>query len=307
MTPQMVLTVVAGLLVVGAVVTYAWWSWLRSDRRQAAESDAILTRLTTRPAVAYEWPHLAQVVHDAAAGVDPAVGPQLSEVEAAIKRLANQAEGDDRRFRLLREYASQGLAQSRVSFRVSLSAAGLGFVTILVGVALAVAELGWQIALVPVAAGGVIEAVAALFFIHDRRAQRTMLEFLDQLRQDRKLDDGLRLISEITNPTLRDRLHAQLSLHLVGVGEPALVFRQTAGDARPADLAELLLPTAPVSPGAPGGEPIVLTGGAPGVVTGGGSGGPGPSPGDRPARAARSPRPNRWPPAASRPANRPGA
>src|SRR5205807_2632523 len=110
-----------------------------------------------------------------------------------LARMRQQAEQDERRYRLLREYAAQGLAQSKMSFRVSLLAAALGFGVILVGVALAIVGKSPEQSLVPVVAGAVVETVGGLFFVQDRRTQQTMINFFDKLREDRKLDEALSL------------------------------------------------------------------------------------------------------------------
>ncbi len=49
-------------------------------------------------------------------------------------------------------------------------------------------------------AGTVIDAVAALFFVQSNKARELMTEFFDKLRVDRKLDEALRLMSDISDP-----------------------------------------------------------------------------------------------------------
>jgi hypothetical protein len=133
------------------------------------------------------------------------------------RRLEAEFASDDRRYALLRSYAQQGLNQTRVSFVASLTAAGLGFAVILTGVALATLEAGGVGAITSVAAGAIIDAVSLLFFAQDRRHQRTMFDFFERLREDRKLDEALLLLRNSENGILSARVHAALTLHFASV------------------------------------------------------------------------------------------
>ncbi|BCJ71741.1 hypothetical protein CS0771_12850 [Catellatospora sp. IY07-71] len=150
-------------------------------------------------------------------GADNRTTERLAALEGELERLRHAAEKDDRRYRLLQEYAVQGLSQSKISFRVSLGAASLGFVVILVGVGMSVAGSSLEMTVIPLIAGAVVEAVAALFFVQDKRAQATMSAFFDKLRDDRRTEDAVDLMREVDDPALRARLQAMLSLHFAGL------------------------------------------------------------------------------------------
>ena len=109
----------------------------------------------------------------------------------------------------MREYHAQGLSQSRVSFWFSLTFASLGFAIIALSVGLFLQRIdnpsaGWlDTAGKPIftlVAGTVIDAVSALFFVQSNKARQLMTEFFDKLRVDRKLDEALRLMTEIPDP-----------------------------------------------------------------------------------------------------------
>jgi hypothetical protein len=98
--------------------------------------------------------------------------------------------------------------------------------------------LGWQIAgqgvaqsLVPVAGGAIVDGVAGLFFVQDRRTQQKMIDFFDKLREDRKLDEAQSLRSQVVDSQLRDRLQVLLSLHFAGLNDDqGVLLRQVAGE-----------------------------------------------------------------------------
>jgi hypothetical protein len=134
------------------------------------------------------------------------------------------AQAGAQQFALLREYHSQGLAQSRISFWFSLVFAAIGFFVIVLSVGLFITQ-GQQpdpttslhkptFALV---AGTIIDAVAALFFVQSNRARQLMTEFFDKLRIDRKLDEALRLANEIIDQKVQASLKAVLALSFADV------------------------------------------------------------------------------------------
>jgi hypothetical protein len=130
---------------------------------------------------------------------------------------------------LMREYHAQGLSQSRVSFWFSLTFASLGFAIIALSVGIFLQHtgdptVGWLDAagkpIFTLVAGTVIDAVSALFFVQSNKARQLMTEFFDKLRVDRKLDEALRLISEIPDPVIASRIK----------GIVALTFSEVATD-----------------------------------------------------------------------------
>ena len=124
---------------------------------------------------------------------------------------------DQQTEKLLREYHAQGLTQSRVAFLFSIVFASLGFVLIAATVVVAVAA-GTRTGANAVAliSGAIVEAVSGLFFVQSNRARITMTAFFDKLRQDRSLEEALRLSDSIPDPLIKSRLKTILSLRLAG-------------------------------------------------------------------------------------------
>jgi TRADD-N domain-containing protein len=185
-------------------------------------------RLETLPIDAQEW-----VAEESKARARDTA--ELVRLRRLIKQQRHDAEVDERRYRLLRAYATQGLTQSKISFNTSLSAAALGFVVILVGVVLSL--LGGRIeqAIVPVIGGAVIDAVSLLFFVQDRRHQKTMFDFFERLREDRKLDEALTLLRNTPDEQIRSRVQAAMVLHFAGVPEALHVLGIANATARSSD------------------------------------------------------------------------
>ncbi len=122
---------------------------------------------------------------------------------------------------LMREYHAQGLSQSRVSFWFSLTFASLGFAIIALSVGIFLQHFdnptaSWLDAagkpIFTLVAGTVIDAVSALFFVQSNKARQLMTEFFDKLRVDRKLDEALRLMSEIPDPVIASRIKGIVAL-----------------------------------------------------------------------------------------------
>ena len=145
-------------------------------------------------------------------------GPIEVEVEKARQRIsdtANQGAPEDKQYLLLREYHAQGLAQSKISFWFSLVFASLGFLVIVSAIFAIDADVsiaGQGRTFVSLVAGTIIDAVAALFFVQSNKARQLMVDFFDRLRNDRKLDESLKLALNISDENLKSRLHAVLAL-----------------------------------------------------------------------------------------------
>lgn len=130
---------------------------------------------------------------------------------------------EDRQYALLREYHSRGIAQSTQSFWFSLAAASLGFLVILsavVVIAFQISAEGSSLsALLPgiqLVSGVIIEAVAALFFVQSNKARALMADFFDKLREDRKLEESLRLVEKMDSGPTKERVQALLALTFSG-------------------------------------------------------------------------------------------
>jgi hypothetical protein len=116
----------------------------------------------------------------------------------------------------LARYYGQVLAQSKMSFWFSLVFASLGFMVIIAAALLYSAERqGATVA--SFLAGVVIDAVAGLFFVQSKDAQRSMAEFFDKLRKDRQQADSRSLCESIEDSKLKDALRLQLALYYAGV------------------------------------------------------------------------------------------
>jgi hypothetical protein len=110
---------------------------------------------------------------------------------------------------------------------MSLLFAGLGFAVILSGAAIAVARDSVASGVLPAISGTIVEAVAGLFFVLSTRTQRVMVAFYDKLREDRRLEESLRLVPGVPDKEMASRLQVLLALQLAGVDELDSLFHQT--------------------------------------------------------------------------------
>jgi len=113
-------------------------------------------------------------------------------------------------------YYSQVLGQSKISFWFSLIFASLGFVVIVVA-AFLYTSANSGAAIIQLIAGAIIDAVAGLFFVQSRGAQKAMMEFFEKLRLDRQQLESRKLCDEIQDPGVKDALRVHLALHYAGI------------------------------------------------------------------------------------------
>jgi TRADD-N domain-containing protein len=116
-------------------------------------------------------------------------------------------------------YYATGLFQAKLSFAVSLVAAGLGFVFILFSTALVLSNssTGTAQVVVPLLAGTVTEAVAALFFVQSNKAREAMIALLDKFREDARRQDAIELLGRVKDEAIQARLRAAIALSYAGV------------------------------------------------------------------------------------------
>jgi len=116
----------------------------------------------------------------------------------------------------LANYYSQILSQSKISFWFSLIFASLGFATIVVSAFLYSNNNGTA-TVAQFSAGLIMDAVAGLFFVQSRNAQKSMGEFFDKLRNDRLHVESKLISKDIKSEQVKDALKLHLSLHYAGV------------------------------------------------------------------------------------------
>jgi hypothetical protein len=144
------------------------------------------------------------------------------EQDPATMRVSNSLEKQEA---ILREIYTQGLAQAKVSFRVSIIFASVGASFLLLGIGLAIVNAesnGNQYAsIVAGAAGIVINLTSSVFFVQSNRARRNMgqqgVMLREESQEDRRLSASRELAGAISDEELRNRVRADLALSLVGV------------------------------------------------------------------------------------------
>lgn len=120
---------------------------------------------------------------------------------------------------LFREYSYQKLAQSKLSFRVSLIAGGFGYAAILMGAGVAIFTQDLVAGGLPIIAGVVTNAGTLLFHSLDSKTQVAVANIFDQIRRERSIDEALALAKSIEDPRVAASVQAALALHLAGIQE----------------------------------------------------------------------------------------
>ncbi|AOK26294.1 hypothetical protein WK67_26790 [Burkholderia ubonensis] len=125
----------------------------------------------------------------------------------------------------LTNYYTQVLSQSKVAFWFSLVFASLGFVAIMVA-AFFYGSTTSGSTVAQFIAGTIMEAVASLFFVQSKNAQKSMGEFFDKLRSDRLHLESRKMCDAIQNPQTQDALKLNLALHYAGVPNSEVIAKQ---------------------------------------------------------------------------------
>ncbi len=119
----------------------------------------------------------------------------------------------------LANYYAQVLGQSKTSFWFSLVFASIGFLIIVLAAFMhSDVESGSTIA--RFIAGGIVDAVAGLFFVQSKRAHESMAGFFDKLRRDRNHLEARKLCKSLESSEARDALGVRLALHYAEVNTP---------------------------------------------------------------------------------------
>lgn len=176
-----------------------------------------------------------RVDHEAASQVDGRQG-----VDGQDPAMVRASESLEKQEAILREIYTQGLAQARASFRISIIFASIGATFLLLGIGLAIvfARSGGDkyVSIVAGAAGVVINLTSGVFFVQSNRARTSMAKQGAMLREesqdDRRLNAAREISSTIESKALRDKVRAKLALSLLRV-ENSPNEEQAGGEGEP--------------------------------------------------------------------------
>jgi hypothetical protein len=145
---------------------------------------------------------------------------ETQKILKQIPETQTNNKSDEKKFALLLQYHSQGLAQSKISFWFSLIFASIGFSIIVIAVMTVQKDISiWNQGktFITLISGTIIDAVSALFFVQSNKARQLMTDFFDKLRADRKFEESLKLADEIPDPILKSKLKIVLSINFADV------------------------------------------------------------------------------------------
>lgn len=134
----------------------------------------------------------------------------------------------DRGYETLARYAGTALFQTQASFLVSLVAGAFGFLVILLGVVIAIAQNNYGSAIITVASGAIIDTFAALLGAGSTRDKNYMMSFHQRLREDRHVEIAFDRLGAIKNPDKADETISQIAMHIVGMN-PTDQMQNTSG------------------------------------------------------------------------------
>jgi hypothetical protein len=147
-----------------------------------------------------------------------AATPEAQAFRQALEQSKRAPEREDLPFEVeqLANYYAQILSQSKVSFWFSLIFASLGFLVIVVA-AFLYNQTNSGSAIAQFVAGIIMDAVAGLFFVQSKNAQKSMGDFFDKLRKDRAQVESRALCEAVSTQEAKDSLRVHLALFYAGV------------------------------------------------------------------------------------------
>ena len=131
---------------------------------------------------------------------------------------ADKIKFDDAIDELIKNHHKQALLQATVQFWISIFAAFLGFIFIVVVILLSPNAV-WYKGLVNAIPGIIIEAISVLFFTQSKETRQQSSDFLNRLRQDRLYEKSIAIANEIQDEQLKAKLKAEIALHLCGINK----------------------------------------------------------------------------------------
>jgi hypothetical protein len=158
--------------------------------------------------------------------------PERKEIRSAIAQTVSSKDDIPFEVEQLTNYYSQILSQSKISFWFSLVFASLGFVAILFAAFFYNAETSGS-TVAQFIAGTIMEAVASLFFVQSKNAQKSMGDFFDKLRSDRLHLESRKMCEAIEDTKTQDSVKLHLSLHYAGVSNAESIAKNIAESIKP--------------------------------------------------------------------------
>nr|WP_147252729.1 hypothetical protein [Micromonospora provocatoris] len=158
-----------------------------------------------------------EAIGDRSITINVADGGTLHYQQHAEDRANTQASDSlQKQEAILREIYTQGLAQARTSFRLSMIFAALGAVILLAGAGLAIMNSNQsQAATLTALSGLVIEIVSSLFFVQSNRANANMIRqgvlLREESQSDRLLNASRQVAGGIEDTKLRDEVRADMA------------------------------------------------------------------------------------------------
>ena len=112
------------------------------------------------------------------------------------------------------KYHEQRLNQSKWAFRLSIWGCLIGFGILFLSMVVSFVrnDVQWM----GIVSGIIIDAVSALVYVINDKANEKISEFFIELTKDLNVERAINLSNEIQNEDVRDRLKCDMSLYLVG-------------------------------------------------------------------------------------------
>lgn len=168
---------------------------------------------------------------------DVVVGGSVQSQKVLQEQADNSLAKQRQKFYL--DFLKQSLKQAEVTFWLSIAFMAAGAIVILVGAALALvyaqsADLSY-VPLVTALTGVLITVGGGALALHARRAKAHVTEQAERIGDKADKDDGLRttlkLIDQVSDKELRDRIRTAVALQALGVtADPETITRSLLAD-----------------------------------------------------------------------------
>lgn len=219
MTTDLLLSVVAAVLGLGAALSSQWIAKFKmSERLQLREATDFIARSVEEDNEAAQRAKLlALTTAYIPRGLTQTQFAELLNA-LAVQAPAPPPEERDAVEKLILGYHEQALSQAKAQFWFSVVAATVGFAWILYGGSeISADNLATTSRILP---GVVLDGVAFLFFRQASETRQRATELYDRLRRDKQVAESVALVSSIEDVRVRSAVKAQIALHMSGI-QPA--------------------------------------------------------------------------------------
>lgn len=118
---------------------------------------------------------------------------------------------------VMEAHQKQAINHSRIQFYTGLIMSIIGFILIIYVVAIALSSNNSLISAITIVGSIVFEGISILFLKESHKLRQSAKEYHDNLSDNKKQLQAVKIAETIENPEIKSAIKAQLALHMIGI------------------------------------------------------------------------------------------